>query len=70
MRFNKFKQAVYLLERDWNKVKVAYKERGGNPLKWIFLFLFGLLCAALSITWCPAPQPPRPAAALPAWLGR
>jgi len=31
--YNKFKQAVYFLERDWDRVKTAYKERGGNPIK-------------------------------------
>ena len=31
--YNKFKQAVYFLEKDWEKVKTAYKERGGNPIK-------------------------------------
>mgnify|MGYP003327693504 CR=1 FL=1 len=29
-KFNQFKQAVYFLERDWNRVKTAYKERGGG----------------------------------------
>lgn len=31
--YNKYKQAVYFLEQDWAKVKVAYKQRGGNPLR-------------------------------------
>ena len=30
--YNKFKQAVYFLEKDWDRVKTAYKQRGGNPL--------------------------------------
>ena len=44
-------QAVYFLERDWEKVKVAYKQRGGNPLKHIFFFGMGLVSAVLSLTW-------------------
>ena len=28
LQYNKFKQAVYFLEKDWEKVKVAYKQRG------------------------------------------
>jgi len=51
LQYNKFKQAVYFLEKDWEKVKVAYKQRGGNPLKHVFFFSMGLLSAALSISW-------------------
>ena len=43
-------QAVYFLERDWEKVKVAYKQRGGNPLKHIFFFGMGLVSAVPSLT--------------------
>jgi LMBR1 domain-containing protein 1 len=50
-QYNKFVQAVYFLERDWEKVKVAYKQRGGNPLKHIFFFGMGLVSAVLSLTW-------------------
>ena len=38
------------MERDWEKVKVAYKQRGGNPLKHIFFFGMGLVSAVLSLT--------------------
>lgn len=51
VQFNKFKQAVYFLEKDWEKVKVAYKQRGGNPLRHIFFFCLGILSAILSTTW-------------------
>jgi len=51
VQYNKFVQAVYFLEKDWEKVKVAYKQRGGNPLKHIFFFCLGLLSAVLSLTW-------------------
>jgi len=50
-KYNKFKQAVYLVEKDWRRVKVAYKERGGNPLKWCCQAVLGLLFAALSFAW-------------------
>ena len=50
-RYNQFRQAVYFLERDWSKVKTAYKERGGNPLKWMCCAILGFIAAALSITW-------------------
>ena len=31
-KYNEFRQAVYFLERDWNRVKTAYKERGGSDV--------------------------------------
>mmetsp|Transcript_34075 Transcript_34075/g.79814 ORF Transcript_34075/g.79814 Transcript_34075/m.79814 type:complete len:474 (-) Transcript_34075:219-1640(-) len=49
--YNKFKQAVYFLEKDWDKVKVAYKERGGNPLKYMCTMVLGLLALCVSILW-------------------
>ena len=35
-------QAVFFLEKDWEKVKTAYKDRGGNPIKYCFQFLCGI----------------------------
>ena len=50
-KFNQFRQAVYFLERDWNRTKTAYKERGGNPLKWMCSAFLGLIAGVLSVTW-------------------
>lgn len=50
-KYNKFKQAVYFLEKDWDKVKVAYKDRGGNPLLHGFRLLLGVVSAILTICW-------------------
>lgn len=50
-KFNQFRQAVYFLEHDWEKVRTAYKERGGNPLRWMCQAVVGVLSAILSITW-------------------
>ena len=50
-KFNKFKQAVYFLERDWTRVKQAYKERGGNPLMWMCQAIGGFTAAILSVLW-------------------
>lgn len=47
--YNKFKQAVYFLDRDWNMVKTAYKERGGNPIR---------RASALKISRVPSFLPP------------
>jgi len=49
--YNKFKQAVYFLEKDWEKVKTAYKERGGNPIKTCFAGFLGVLSVGLSVSW-------------------
>jgi LMBR1 domain-containing protein 1 len=49
--YNKFKQAVYFLDKDWEKVKVAYKQRGGNPLFQLLNLFFGALAALLSGLW-------------------
>jgi LMBR1 domain-containing protein 1 len=51
VQYNKFVQAVYFIEKDWEKVKVAYKQRGGNPIKHGFFFFTGLLSAVLSLSW-------------------
>ena len=50
-RYRQFKQAVYFLEKDWQKVQVAYKERGGNPLKHFGFLLLGVISAILSLCW-------------------
>lgn len=49
--YNKFKQAVYFLDKDWEKVKVAYKQRGGNPLFQLLNLVFGLISIFLSLMW-------------------
>jgi len=49
--YNKFKQAVYFLEKDWERVKLAYKQRGGNPLLHMLMVVLGFLSLLLSIVW-------------------
>lgn len=49
--FNKFKQAVFFLEKDWELLKIQYKQRGGNPLAYWFWLLVGIICSVLSIFW-------------------
>lgn len=46
-----FRQTVYFLERDWRRVKTAYKDKGGNPLKWMCQALCGLIAFVISIVW-------------------
>jgi LMBR1 domain-containing protein 1 len=49
--YNKFKQAVYFLDKDWDKVKLAYKKRGGNPLMHLLNLVLGVIASALSLLW-------------------
>ncbi|KAG8460105.1 hypothetical protein KFE25_014250 [Diacronema lutheri] len=49
--YNKFKQAVYFLDKDWEKVKVAYKQRGGNPLLQLLSLVLGIVSLGLSLLW-------------------
>eukprot|EP00736_Rhodelphis_marinus_P004198 Rmarinus@m.22958 len=49
--FNKFKQAVYFLEQDYERVQLEFKERGGNPLWYLWLLILGVLCLSTSLLW-------------------
>ena len=51
VKFNKFKQAVYFLERDWDKVQLAYKARGGQPIRYALLTFLGVVALLLSLFW-------------------
>eukprot|EP00002_Diphylleia_rotans_P018589 TRINITY_DN359_c0_g2_i2.p1 TRINITY_DN359_c0_g2~~TRINITY_DN359_c0_g2_i2.p1 ORF type:complete len:479 (-),score=124.77 TRINITY_DN359_c0_g2_i2:1308-2744(-) len=49
--FNQFKKNVYFLEEDYEKLKIAYKERGGNILKYWFSLFVGILGVSTSLLW-------------------
>ena len=49
--YNKFKQAVYFLERDWTKLSEAYKQQGGNPIYYWFIAFLALITTCLSLLW-------------------
>ncbi|CEL97760.1 unnamed protein product [Vitrella brassicaformis CCMP3155] len=49
--YNKFKQAVYLLEREWAHLEISLKEKGENPVISIAKLVLGILCAILSVLW-------------------
>ena len=50
-KYNQFRQAVYFLDKDWARVKTAYKERGGNPLYWLCSVVLGGLATIVSLAW-------------------
>jgi len=49
--FNKFKQAVFFLERDYEELRIAYDEKGGNVLWYFFLGCFGSIGVVVSLLW-------------------
>lgn len=50
-QYNAFKQAVILLEQDFNKLELAFKEGGGNPWIHAFNLIFGIIFAGVAISW-------------------
>eukprot|EP00386_Alphamonas_edax_P010288 GDKI01033357.1.p1 GENE.GDKI01033357.1~~GDKI01033357.1.p1 ORF type:complete len:543 (+),score=87.29 GDKI01033357.1:76-1704(+) len=49
--FNKFRQAVFLLEREWAHMNVALKEKGENPVTAVGKLVCGICGLILSILW-------------------
>jgi len=49
--YNKFRQAVYFLEEDYDRLNECYKRQGGKVLLYYLVFLFGLLSVCLTILW-------------------
>lgn len=40
-----------MIEREFENLQTAYKERGGSPLKWWFSLFVGILGAVISLLW-------------------
>lgn len=49
--YNKFRQAVYFLEEDYDHLNQCYKRQGGKVLLYYLMFLFGLISVGLTILW-------------------
>ena len=49
--FNKFKTAVYLLEKDYEVLRVRKYEQGGNILYYLFMGVLGVIGVGVSILW-------------------
>jgi LMBR1 domain-containing protein 1 len=49
--FNKFRNAVYLLEKDYEILRVRKFEKGGNILYYIGMGILGVVAVFLSILW-------------------
>jgi len=49
--YNKFRQAVFFLEEDYEHLKECYQRQGGKVLLYYLMFLFGLISVCLTILW-------------------
>jgi len=49
--YNKFRQAVFFLEEDYEHLNECYKRQGGKVLLYYLMFLFGLISICLTILW-------------------
>ena len=49
--FNKFKTAVYLLEKDYEVLRVRKYEKGGNILYYLLMGVLGVIGIGVSLLW-------------------
>eukprot|EP01132_Coremiostelium_polycephalum_P005895 gene5895-7340_t len=49
--YNRFRQAVFLLEEDYERLKISYKRQGGTIILYYAKFLGGFICLGLSLGW-------------------
>ncbi|EFA76389.1 hypothetical protein PPL_10154 [Heterostelium album PN500] len=49
--YNRFKAAVFLLEDDYEHLKICYQRQGGKVIFYYVQLFLGFIAAALSITW-------------------
>eukprot|EP00494_Astrolonche_serrata_P023696 UN23954 len=60
-----YENLVYMLRKDWVKLDISYRMRGGNPLIPFSKLCIGIVGASMSLTWflhiCIFMLPPEPA---------
>ncbi|GAM23900.1 hypothetical protein SAMD00019534_070750 [Acytostelium subglobosum LB1] len=49
--YNRFRAAVFLLEEDYEILKISYQRQGGKVIFYYAQFFLGFIAAALSLTW-------------------
>jgi len=49
--YNRFRQAVFLLEEDYERLKISYKRQGGKVILYYAQFFGGFVCLGISIGW-------------------
>jgi len=49
--YNKFRQAVFILEEDYERLQLCYKRQGGKIILYFLTFLLGCFSVGLTIIW-------------------
>jgi len=49
--YNKFRQAVYFLEEDYEQLQICYKRQGGKIILYYAMLIFGFIAVCLTILW-------------------
>jgi len=49
--YNKFRQAVFMLEEDYERLQECYKRQGGKVILHFLTFIFGIISVCLTIMW-------------------
>ncbi|EGC35822.1 hypothetical protein DICPUDRAFT_54958 [Dictyostelium purpureum] len=49
--YNRFRQSVFLLEEDYERLKISYKRQGGKVILYYAQFIGGFVCLVISLAW-------------------
>eukprot|EP00919_Chromeraceae_sp_WS-2016_P068826 GHVR01162879.1.p1 GENE.GHVR01162879.1~~GHVR01162879.1.p1 ORF type:complete len:578 (+),score=131.18 GHVR01162879.1:43-1776(+) len=49
--YNKFKQSVYMLEREVALIEISHKQKGQNPVVSVFKLILGIFSSIISLLW-------------------
>eukprot|EP00163_Fabomonas_tropica_P003907 TRINITY_DN13466_c0_g2_i5.p1 TRINITY_DN13466_c0_g2~~TRINITY_DN13466_c0_g2_i5.p1 ORF type:complete len:560 (-),score=152.78 TRINITY_DN13466_c0_g2_i5:3659-5239(-) len=49
--YNKFRTAVYHLENEFENLRIAFKDKGGSPIKYWSIGFLGFIAAIISLLW-------------------
>lgn len=49
--YNRFRQAVFLLEADYDRMQTCYKQQGGKVILYYLLLILGIIGVFLTILW-------------------
>eukprot|EP01133_Synstelium_polycarpum_P003939 gene3939-4560_t len=49
--YNRFRAAIFLLEEDYDRLKISYERQGGKVILYYAMFFFGFIALGLSVAW-------------------
>lgn len=49
--YNRFRQAVFMLEEDYERLQECYKRQGGKVILYFLTFILGIISVGLTIVW-------------------